>query len=490
MTEPAHPPPPIAWGPVAVVTAAVTVLLAATASRYDYHRDELYFRELGQRLAWGYVDQPPLTPLLARASTALFGDSVWALRLPALVSLAVTVLLLALIARELGGGRAAQTIAALGGVSGFPLIAGHVLVTATVDLVVWTAVLLFVIRALRRDEPRWWLPAGVVVGLGLYNKHLIVLLLLGIAGGLLLAGPRRVLLSPWLWAGVGAALVIGAPNLIYQATHGWPQLEMAQALRENKGDEARLTFIPLQLVMLGPPLVAIWVAGLVSLLRDRALRALALAYPVICLLLLIIAGQPYYTMGLLLVLYVAGCVAAERWARGRRVRQAWLVAALALNVALSVVLALPVLPVGVLAKTPIPAVNQVVRDQIGWGAYVRQVADAYRGLDPATTVIITGNYGEAGALNRYGGRYRLPHAYSGQNELYYRARPPESARTAVLVGYDSDRFVAARFASCATVGRLDNEVGIDNEEQGHPIRVCRGLRGSWREMWPAFQHYD
>ena len=473
-----------------LVVAGLAVALAATADRYDYHRDELYFRELGRHPAWGYVDQPPLTPLLGRASTAVFGDSVWALRVPSLVAFVAAVIVISLIARELGGGPVAQTLAALGAASSFPLIAGHLLLTVSVDLLVWTAVLLFVIRALRRDEPRWWLAAGVVVGLGLYNKHLIVLLLLGLAAGLLIAGPRRALLSPWVWAGVAVALVIGSPNLWYQVSHGWPQFAMAEALREDKGHEARVLFVPMQLIMLGVPLVPIWVAGIVRLFKDRALRAIGLAYPLVCVFLLLLAGQPYYTMGLLLALYAAGCVSVEGWMRGRRGRQVLVAAGLALNVAVSALVALPLLPVAVLAETPIPALNQTARDQIGWPAYVRQVAAVHGALpaaDRSVAVIVTNNYGEAGALTRYGGRYDLPPAYSGQNGLYDLARPPDTATTVILVGLDR---AAARFTACETVARLDNGVGIDNEEQGRPVQVCRGPRGSWRAMWPAFRHLD
>jgi 4-amino-4-deoxy-L-arabinose transferase-like glycosyltransferase len=476
--------------PVVGVAAGLGALLLATAGRYDYHRDELYFRELGRHPAWGYVDQPPLTPLLGRVSTALFGDTVWAFRLPAVAAVLATAFVVALIARELGGGTVARTLAGLGLVSTFPLIGGHVLATASFDLVVWTVVILFVLRALRRDQPGWWLAAGLVVGIGLYNKHLVVLLLLGLAGGLLIGGPRRTLASPWLWAGVAVALVVGAPNLVYQATHDWPQFAMAEALRRDKGDEARLTFVPLQLVMLGPPLVAIWVAGIVTLWRDRALRAVALAYPLLCVLLLLLAGQPYYTMGLLVALYAAGCVPVERWIRGRPGRRVLLAAAFAVNVAVSVPIALPVLPVRVLARTPIPAVNQVQRDQIGWPAYVAQVAAVYAALpaaDRAAATIVTGNYGEAGALNRYGGRYRLPPAYSGQNELYRQGPPPASATIVLLVGIDQpDR----QFASCVVSARLDNGVGIDNEEQGRPVVVCRDLRESWSTLWPRFRHVD
>jgi 4-amino-4-deoxy-L-arabinose transferase-like glycosyltransferase len=356
-------------------------------------------------------------------------------------------------------------------------------------------VILCVTRALCRAEPRWWLAAGAVVGLGLYNKHLVVLLLLGLAAGLLLVGPRHELRSGWLWAGVALALVIGSPNLVYQATHDWPQLEMAAALQRNKGDDSRTFFVPLQLILIGLPLVPVWVAGLVSLLRNpalRAVRALGVAYPVVCVLLLVTGGQPYYTIGLLLALYAAGCVATAPWLAGRPARRTWVAAAVVLNIAISTLLALPVLPVSVLARTPIPAIIQTTRDQIGWPAYVRQVAAVYQALPAAersVTTVVTGNYGEAGALNRYGGRYGLPRAYSGQNELYHLAVPPASATTAIVLGYRQGEYLAARFASCEAVGRLDNGVGIDNEEQGLPILVCRGPRRPWRELWPAFQHF-
>ncbi len=143
--------PPVAWLPVGSAMAASVLLLAATSARYDYHRDELYFRML--RPAWGYVDQPPLTPWLARAATGLFGDTVWAMRIPAIGCVAATILLAAVTTRELAGGRWAQGLSAWGiAFATLPLVFGHVLFTGTVDLVVWAAVILFVVRALLRDE--------------------------------------------------------------------------------------------------------------------------------------------------------------------------------------------------------------------------------------------------------------------------------------------------------------------------------------------------
>jgi 4-amino-4-deoxy-L-arabinose transferase-like glycosyltransferase len=486
------PLPRLARLPLGAVALGVVVLLVATINQYGYHRDELYFRLLAGHPAWGYVDEPPLTPMLAKVSIAVFGDHLWSIRIAPILCAVAIAFVAALLARELGGGTGAQVLAAGGSCATLVLVAGHVLSTASVDLVVWLLVILFAMRALLRAQPRWWLAAGLTVGLGLYNKQLIALLLIGLGAGLLIAGPRRELRSPWLWAGVGIALVVGAPNLIYQIANDWPEAKMAAALSDNKGEEARAQFLPLQLLFLGPLLVPVWVAGWVRLFRApewRPVRAFAWAYPVVCVIVLFTGGQAYYPFGLLILLYAAGCVVAVRWAGARR--RLLLGAALVLSVATSVVLALPVLPVRSL-PAPVAALNPVHRDSVGWPEYTRQVAQAYQALpatDRAVAVLVAGNYGEAGALYRFGPGYGLPAVYSGQNELYRFGPPPDSATVVVFVGI-SRVTDSGWFGSCTTVGRLDNGVGVDNEEQGRPIIVCRDPRQPWHELWPRFQHYD
>jgi len=486
--------PRIAWPAVAVTGAMMAALLVATIDRYGYHRDELYFRVLAGHPAWGYVDQPPLTPMLAKLSIAVFGDHLWSIRIPSILCALAILLVVVLLAREFGGGTGAQVLAAAGACCSLVLVAGHLLSTATVDLLVWLLVILFAVRALLRGQPRWWLAAGVSAGLGTYNKQLVVLLLIGLLAGLLIAGPRAELRSPWLWAGAGIALVLAVPNLLYQVAHDWPQAKMAEAVSRNKGSESRVMLLPFQLLLLGPPLVPIWIAGWVGLFRAprwRAARALAWAYPVVLVLVLITGGQPYYPLGLLLALYAAGCVSAAAWAADRMGRRALLAAGLALNVAVSVLAALPVLPVRSL-PAGVAALNSTQGDSIGWPAYVRQVADAYRSLpavDRAAAVIVTGNYGEAGAIDRYGPGHGLPAVYSGHNAMYYFGPPPDTATTALFVGYDREQ-VAGWFGGCAELARLDNGVGVDNEEQGTPVFVCRQPHRPWHEMWPQLQHYD
>lgn len=471
--------------PVLSAVAAVAITLGATANRYGYHRDELYFRMLPP--AWGHLDQPPLTPLIARWMASVV-DEPWLLRVPAIVAVCLTVLVVAALARELGGGRLAQGLAAWGTAFGvFTLSFGHVLLTASIDLLLWPLVVLLAVRALRRDEPRWWLLAGLVAGVGLYNKLLIVALLAAIAIGLLVAGPRRALRSPWLWCGVLIAVVVGLPNLIYQLLNGLPQLQMGAALGENNGAEVRVTMWPFLALLLGPPLVPTWVAGLIALVRRpawRDVRFLAPAFAVLLLFGFVAGAQVYYPYGMLVCLYAVGCVPVADWARtrGRRVLAG---GAIAVNAAVAIVLALPVIPVTVLGQTPIPGLNQLIADQVSWPTYAAQVqqAVAASGAD----AVITSNYGEAGALDRYGSG-GAP-VVSGHNALADLARPADDVEIVVMVGGQYHR-IEPYFDECKVVAQLDNGLGVDNEEQGEPIAVCHGPVLPWSQLWSVLEHLD
>jgi 4-amino-4-deoxy-L-arabinose transferase-like glycosyltransferase len=473
----------------------VVAVLTATSGRYDYHRDELYFRML--RPAWGYVDQPPLTPLLARLAIAVLGDDLWAIRVPATLCVAAAVLFTALTTRELGGGRAAQALTAWGfALAAFPIIVGHLMSTATVDLAVWAAVILFLVRALLRADQRWWLVAGAVVGLSLFNKLLIMLLLIGLGLSLLLVGPRHVLRSPWLWAGVGIALVLGSPNLIYQATHDWPQVRMAGAISTGDGPDSRIQLLPFQLILFGVFLVPIWVAGLVAVLRRqtwRPVRALGVAYLVVLAIVAVSGGQTYYPFGLLAFLFAAGAIPTVDWvARRPGLRRPLVVGAVVVNAGFTALVGLPLLPVDVLGRTPIPAINSNTRDQIGWPVYVGQIASVYDLLSPqdrAKAVIFVGNYGEAGAIDRYGPAYGLPAVYSGHNQLFFNGPPPETA-TVVLVWSQNADGPARLFGQCQRRAVMDNDVAVDNEEQGSAVWACRDPNGGWAALWPTLQHYS
>lgn len=478
-----------ARGPVFSAMLVLGLMLALTSGGYGYHRDELYFRMLDP--AWGYVDQPPLTPLLVQALSTLV-DEPWAIRIPAILASVGSVPVIALVARELGGGRYAQSLAAWAYASAStPLLMGHVMLTASFDLLVWPTVGLFLMRAFLRNQDRWWYATGVVVGLSMYNKLLIAGLLLSFIVGILVTGPRRVLWSPGVFGSVGLALLIGFPNVLYQATNDWPQLSMGAALTENNADEVRITMWLFLLVLLGPPHVPVWVAGWVALARRpswRKVRFLSVAFPVLLLLAFAAGSQIYYPFGLLAVLFAAGCVPTAVFLAKRIVWRRTLEGGIILSAAVSAVIALPLLPEDILGNTPVPDINQLAADQVGWPVYVDQIAAVYRSEDPGS-VIITSNYGEAGAVARYGPDLGLPRPYSGHNELYFAAQPPQESMTAIIVGGQAER-VAGLFKECRVAAVLDNGLGVDNEEQDQPIMVCTGPLQPWHETWPAFQHLD
>ena len=380
---------PIAWSALGGIATLVVVALVAASGRYGYHRDELYFLRAGHELAFGYVDQPPLTPLLARVASALFGDSLIGLRLASALAAGLVVLCSGLLAREFGGGRAAQTLAAgCMAVSAYLLAVGHLLSTSTFDLLAWTALSWLVARALRAGGCSWLL-VGAVAGIGLENKLLVAFLLAALAGGLLLVGPRALLRSPWPWLAAAVAMVMWAPYLAWQATHGWPQLELSGAIASGSSgtSEPRWLFLPFQVVLISPLLAPIWAAGLWRLARDPALRlyrAFAGAYVLLALIFLVTGGKPYYLAGLYPALLAAGAEPTLRWARRgvTRLRAGLLVGALVLSAAVSAVLFLPLVPVRKLADTPIVAINYDAGETVGWPVLARTIADVYAACRP------------------------------------------------------------------------------------------------------------
>jgi hypothetical protein len=472
--------PAVAWRRITPPALLVAVVLTAFSNGYGFDRDELYFAML--KPAWGYVDQPPLTPLIAHGLTSLYDGSPWLLRVPATLCAAVCVLVTALIARELGGAARAQAWTAWGmTTTSAVLVFGHVFLTSSIDLVAWGLVTLLVLRAELRDEPRWWLVAGAVAGVATYNKLLIVLLLAGIALGFALVGPRRRLRSPYVWGGAGLTVLLGLPNVLYQLTHDVPQLRMGRALSDNNAGDVRVSMWVLLLVLLGPPLVVIWVAGLRALWRDRRVRFLVVVFGVVVVFTFVSGAQPHYPVFILPVPFAAGVVAMER-----HLGRVW-GALLALNAAVSLVLALPLVPVGSVGATAVPDVNLLAQDSIGWPAYVDQVARVYDALpDRGHAAVFTSNYGEAGAVVHY--RPDVP-VYSAQNALYDQARPPDGVTTLVVVGGQYPE-VRRMFESCSVRARLDNGVGVDNEEQGLPVAVCHGPSDSWAALWPRLHHLD
>jgi hypothetical protein len=468
-----------------VIAGVVTVVMLAFAGRYGYHRDELYFLLCAHHLDWGFADQPPLTPAIAWLMDTIAPGNLTVFRTPSALIAGGCVLLAALIAREVGGGRAAQLLAAvIIGTSAGAFAFGHLLSTTTVDVVVWLVILWLTIRVLRTGDTRWALLIGAVAGLGLLNKYLVGLLAIGLVGGVLIAGPRRLLRDRWVLAGAAIAVLLVAPNLAWQVANGFPQLDVAREIASGDSSYAgRPVAVALQLVIVSPIATVVWVVGLVALFRRpewQPYRAVAWAAVLIFAAVLIGGGKGYYDAAMLMALTGVGSVPVVGWLnRGRVVlHRIVLASALVFGAVVDAMLMLPILPASSVPDALI-AVNYDAGETIGWPAMVRSVER----VTPPGAVVVTSNYGEAGAISRYGS---VP-VYSGHMSVADFGRPPESADVAVVVGFEEPAYLRRFFGSVQRAGSVDVGADVDNDENGAPIWLCRDPREPWSSLWPQLR---
>ncbi|MFC9894149.1 ArnT family glycosyltransferase [Nocardia sp. NPDC127579] len=467
------------------VAGAFAALLTVFAGRYGYHRDELYFVAAGRRLDWAYADQPPLTPLVARVMTSIDADSLVLLRLPAILAAVLAVLCAGWMAAELGGGRAARALSA-GCVASAAMVLGmgHTLSTAVFDLAAWTLISLFVVKLLDGGDPRWWVAIGATVGLGLQNKVLLVFPVLALTVALVLAGSRKVFATRYFPIAIAIAGLIWLPYPLWQARNGWPQWELSRAIAGGSSgtSDTPIEFVLTQFGLMGPLLVPLWVFGLWRVWRAPRYRAFAVGYALLFALFLVTGGKAYYLGGMYPVLLAAAAVPVAARLGSRRIRWAAAISAVAANATVSAVLFLPVLPLSTFADSPVPALNYDAGETIGWPEFTRRIGAVRAHLGPSVAVL-TANYGEAGAIERFGAAYDLPVPHSGHNAYWWWGPPSDAAVEVITVGIDGVR-LAEFFADCRPAGHIDNGLGIDNDEQGEPIHICRDPRGPWAELWP------
>jgi hypothetical protein len=487
----------VGW-PVLVVAALMAGVLLVLSGSYGFHRDEMYFVVAGRHPAFGYADQPPITPLLSAASAAVLGVSPTAVRVLPALEMALVVIVTALIARDLGGSRRAQALAAVtAAVSGY-LGAGHLDDTAELDLLVWAVALWLLVRLLSGGDRRLWFVLGVVTGIGLENKDTLFFLGAGLAAGLLLARRWDVIRAAQAWACIAIALLITLPNLIWEAANDFPQLALASHIAQHASDNRAQT-LPLFWLFSGPFLFWVALAGLIWVLRAKAAspwRAIGIAAIVGPALIFVTGGKAYYAIGTMPMFMAAGGMALDRWlGRGGRLARGakWtgFATAAGLSGLLVAYLTLPILPLADYAKTSLPTTVTDTAEQVGWPEFISQVEDVAAGLpaaERARAVIVTSNYGEAGALQLLG--TGLPPVYSGHNSYWSWGPPPAGMDVTVLVGdsfvNDGDRY----FSGCRTVATIHNSLGIPNQEEGQAIQVCTGLRASWADIWPHLRHLD
>lgn len=488
-----------------LLAGAALLLHAAGNPHYGFFRDELYFIICGRHPAWGYVDQPPLTPLLAAASQ-LFGHSLFLLRLVAALCAAATVYVTCLFVTEIGGGSFAAVLASIC-VTLAPVLCafGMKVGPDMLEMPLWPLAALFVLRVTKGGDPRWWLAAALAIGCAFESKYSVVFFAVALLFGLLVSPQRAAMRTKWFWLGAVIAVIIALPNVLWQAHYGFPMLELLHNGQVGKNVVlSPAQFVLSQVLLLNPILALVAVAGVTRLFKEPALRWLGYGYAFLLLMMIVSHGKDYYPAAVYPFVFAAGACAIELWTVRRRAWRPIAAGVAMLAGLLTLPRVLPILPVPsyiayqhFIHVAPSAEEHHRIRqlpqdyaDMMGWPEMAKTVAGVYDALpagEKPRAVIFGDNYGEASAVNFFGSVYGLPPAISGHNQYYLWGPQGYDGSVVIKIGGDLSQ-LRQLFASVQYAAKVANPLGMAYEDR-LPIYVCRRLRVPLGELWPKVKNY-
>ena len=473
--------------------------------QYGFHRDELDVLMNARRLDWGYVAYPPFTPFIARLGLELFGESLRGLRVFSAIAQGIVMILAGFMARDMGGRRHAQILSAFAVfIAPIALMAGTWIMYFAFDYLWWVLVAFFMVRLLASDDPRYWLGIGAGIGLGMMTKFTMAFWVIALVIAVLITPARKYLRSKWLYFGVGLALLLYLPNLIWQIQHDFISLDFLTFIhaRDIKWGRADDFLIEQLYGTTNPFSLPLWTVGLSLCLFGASMkrfRTLGWMFLVTFVLFLLNRGRAYYVAPAYVMLLAAGCVGFEQWFATRtmgtrRLGFGLFWGAQLVGSLIAIVLMKPVAPINSALWEITSGVNEDVVEMIGWQDLTAQVARIYQSIpeqEKAHTVILAGNYGEAGALDLYGKQYDLPLVISGSNSLWYRGYGEPEPETVIVVGFEST-YASNFFSACQYTGKVTNTYQVKNEETTHHtgLYICREPRRPWNDIWQEMQWFQ
>jgi hypothetical protein len=510
------------WFVPALIALVYFALHLATATRYGYFRDALYYLACAEHLDWGYVDHPPLIVAVAWIARHATGTSLRALLVwPALAGCA-RILLTAAFARELGAGRFGTALAAmLAATPGVWYAVDHQFAMNAFEPVLWAACAFVLLRMIKTESPRLWLAFGAVAGLGMENKYSIAVFCFALLAGLLLTPQRKLLFTPWLLAGGGVALLIFLPNLLWNVQHHWPFFELMHNIRTSGRDLPLppLAFIGQQILIMTPPSLPFWLGGLLFYFfaRDaKGYRAFGWAFLITIGFFLLAHGKNYYSAPAYPIVLAAGGViverllAAPRFDKHPRLRVTLKTAAFVWLIVVGILpllpVTLPILPVDTYLRYQehlpfeIPrsehvhmgaALPQHYADEFGWPEMAAAVARVYQSLPEdqrRKTAIYANDYGEAAAIDFFGPQYGLPKSICPNQSYFLWGPRGYTGEIMIVVGAERVEEARPSFESVEIVAAVDNPYALPRENV--PILLCRGLKSNLQARWPRLKDWD
>ncbi|HEX4185942.1 MAG TPA: glycosyltransferase family 39 protein [Stellaceae bacterium] len=499
---------PVLDRPGWLLAMAALAIHLSVGRGYGYFRDELYFIVCGQHPDWGYVDQPPLIPLIAAAIYRLFPGSVPIMRLLPAIAHSATIVLTAATARRLGGGRWAQALAGVCVLAGGVYLGlGTLLSTDALQPISWLFCAYALTRVIRDGDERWWLAIGVVAGLALLSKYMIAFWLAALGVGLVMTPARRSLARPHVYLAAAITALIVLPNVLWQANHDWPFLAIGRVAAERKNLAlSPLRFLGAEADTLNYATAPVWLAGLAAFAGWRRLvdlRLFAIAFVVLIAMMIAMHAKPYYPVGAYPILFAGGAVALEAWIAWRAVR-ATLATAIVLFGLVGLPFAVPILPIerfaayqarlGVapqaLEHQQIGPLPQYYADMFGWPELAALVGHAYQSLSPderAKAVFFGNNYGEAAAVDVLGAAWRLPPAISPHNNYFLWGPRGHDGSVVIRLGGGRDALLKI-YTSVEAFGQFDMPWAMPYETS-RTLWICRGRRQPLDAVWASLRNY-
>ncbi len=495
---------------------AKLIIHLISSTTYEFHRDEFLYIAMGKHLAWGYLEVPPFIAGVAAFVRVLPGESLLTYRLLTATAGAGSVVLTGLLARELGGKRFAQVVAALSVlISPALLRSGTLFQPVVFEQFFWVVGMYLVVNIFNNassNQPAWWILLGIVGGVGLLNKYTMLMFAGGMFIGLLLSPQRTLLRSGWPWIAVMLALAIALPNLIWQHQQGWPLLEHLRVLsRTQLANVQPGQFLLMQVLMLlfAFPLVLLGLYYTLMTKQGWHYRPLGWMLLSILAVLLLLSGKAYYMMPVYPVLLAAGAVQLERFIQpsgGRWLR--WIIpAVLVVGNAPAIPFGLPVLPPSAFESyaaimTRLPGFDDPLRwedgeihdlpqdfaDMIGWrnlASHIRRLSEQIPQDQRDRTILFASNYGEAGCLDYYRDEYGLPPVYSFHGSYYLWGPPEQEPETIITIGFHEETL--REYFHEVSDGTI---ITHPHAREGRiPVYICPHPGNRLGTLWEEFAEY-
>ena len=516
------------------LTFQTLALHFAFNSDYGYFRDELYFIACGEHLAFGYADHAPLVAFAAKLSRVLFGDSLFAIRLfPALAG-AAKVFLTGLLARELGGKRFAVFLACLCVLCApIYLAMDNYLSMNSFEPLFWSGCAYCAILAVKRNDSRWWLGFGALAGIGLMNKHSMLIFGIAFIIGILLTRERKIFLNRWIWMAGAIAFLIFLPNLIWQYENNWATLELLQEVQKSGKNVvlSPLEFLWQQVFILLPTTAPVWIAGVWYFFADKngkKFRFLGVCYTVVLALMIYLKAKNYYLAPIYPMLFAAGAVWWEQFfeAKNKRLKGKTnreeaasarfnlypYLAPLRYGLPVLIIISglfispfvLPVLSVeNFIAYQEMTGIKppktetgfdsvlpQNYADEFGWAEMTEKVSEVYHSLpaeEQAKTAIYASNYGQAGAIDFFGAKYNLPKAISPHQSYFLWGPRDYTGETMILLGWKREE-AEKYFVSVEEKTEVNHPYSMSYER--YKILLCRGIKKPLPEIWSSLRFWN